>query len=33
MEEGSKKNSNGLIAVVIGALAVGTVIISLYVGF
>ncbi len=33
MEEGSKKNSNGIIAAVIGALAVGTVIISLYVGF
>ena len=33
MEEGSKKNSNGLLAGVIGGTAVGTVIISLYVGF
>src|SRR3990170_5770252 len=33
MEEGSKKNSNGIIAATIGATAVGTVIISLYVGF
>ena len=33
MEEGSKKNSNGIIAATIGATAVGTVIISLYVVF
>jgi len=33
MEEGSKKNSNGIIAATIGATAVVTVIISLTVGF
>jgi len=33
MEEGSKKNSNGIIAATIGAVAVITVIISLTVGF
>ena len=32
-EEGSKKNSNGILAGVIGAVAVITVIISLFVGF
>ena len=32
MEEGSNKNSNGLVAGVTAAVAVGTVIISLYVG-
>jgi hypothetical protein len=33
MEEGTKKNSNGLIAGVIAGVAVGTLIISLVVGF
>ncbi|MEK6865413.1 MAG: hypothetical protein AABX46_06535 [Thermoproteota archaeon] len=33
MEEGSKKNSNGILAGVIGAVAIITVIISLFVGF
>ena len=33
MEEGSKKNSNGLIAGVLAATTVGTIILSLYVGF
>jgi hypothetical protein len=33
MEEGSKKNSNGIVAAVIGATAIGTLYISLFVGF
>lgn len=33
MEEGSTKNSNGIVAATVAATAVGTVIISLYVGF
>jgi len=32
-EEGSSKNSNGLVAGVIGATAIGTVLISMFVGF
>lgn len=32
-EEGSKKNSNGILAVVIGATAIGTLYITLFVGF
>jgi hypothetical protein len=32
MEEGSNKNSNGIVAVSIGTVAVGTVLISLFVG-
>jgi hypothetical protein len=33
MEEGTRKNSNGLVAGVIAAVAVITVLISLYVGY
>ncbi len=33
MQEGSTKNSNGVIAVVIGATAIGTLLGSIYVGF
>jgi len=32
MEEGSNKNSNGLVAAVIGAVTIGTIMISLFVG-
>ncbi len=32
-EEGTTKNSNGLIAVVIAGMAIGTILISLFVGF
>jgi len=33
MQEGSNKNSNGIVAVTIGATAIGTLLISLFVGF
>ncbi|MEE9460094.1 MAG: hypothetical protein V3V84_10105 [Candidatus Bathyarchaeia archaeon] len=32
-EEGTRKNSNGIVAVVVASMAIGTIIISLYVGF
>ena len=32
-EEGTQKNSNGLVAAVIAGMVIGTIIISLYVGF
>jgi len=33
MQEGSNKNSNGIVAVTIGATAIGTFLISMYVGY
>jgi len=33
MEEGTKKNSNGALAAVIGGTAIGTIIITMFVGF
>jgi hypothetical protein len=33
MQEGSNKNSNGVVAATVGGTAVGTVLISMFVGF